>query len=467
MIKQKLHTLYRSLNTSGRELLAKIYSFIPVALRKKRGFWGYLDFLLKSQWRDSDWHTNYQTTQLRELISYIASEVPYYQELFSQLRLDCRDIRQISDLRQLPVLNKNTLIESTEQFIPRNFPRRRLTYYSTSGSTGRPFKFPQDYKAIMCEEAFAVRHWINAGLLPQMQSVYLRSYVPGSNESLYHYDSINKRHYFSSHHLSQTNCHTYLEKMIKIKADYIFGYPSSLEILADHVIATGTNISFKKAITGSETLTDKIRDKIKQAFGASVHDWYGLAEPAITMAQCEHNNGYHLHAEYGICELIDFEGNTITRPGAAGRIIATNFTNKAMPLIRYDTGDMAIYKGESCPCGRGLPILVDKIIGRKDDYLIGNSGQFIPSVNFYTLFARLDNQVTRFQLIQKSKDRFQLKLIKGPMFNNDTVKTINSGMINRIGADIKLKIDPVEKINPGPGGKIRPVIREFKYNQAV
>ena len=58
------------------------------------------------------------------------------------------------------------------------------------------------------------------------------------------------------------------------------------------------------------------------------------------------------------------ENGLHAKPGEMGRIIITDLFNMAMPLIRYELGDMAIAgDNEECTCGCKLP-KITKILGR-------------------------------------------------------------------------------------------------------
>lgn len=458
--KQRIHNLYNNLGPAGQSIVAYSYSLFPLRLRKKRGFWGFLKFLRNSQWKSSEWHREYQCLQLQSLAKFAVSTTYYYQKLFEKNQIYPAQISTPDDLLIVPILQKSTLVKKLSEFLPQAYPAKSLITNSTSGSTGEPFKFFQDYSSVMREEAFAVRHWENAGMKLGEPCVYLRSYVPQNENETYYFDPVNNRHYFSAYHLDEKNLEFYCKKITDSKARFIFGYPSSLEILSDYLISSGKSLNFKAAITGSEMLSQTARRKIEEAFNTKVYDWYGLAEPAITMGQCEQGN-YHLFAEYGILELLDAKNNPVTQEGHTGRIIATNFTNWALPLIRYDTGDLGTYTAKKCECGRGLPAFVSSILGRKDDLLVGSNGQYLPSVNFYSLFAKMGGEVSRFQLIQNEAARFKLKLVRGPEFSENSVKNIVKGLNQRIGGHPQIAIETVEKISPSQAGKIRAVIRDY------
>ncbi len=458
--KKLMHNLHGRLGSQEQALLVFMYSSIPLRWRKKKGFWKYLEFLRGSQWESPEWHKNYQELQLLALVKYASTSTTYYRELFNSYGIEVSEIRSLESLRQVPILQKQTLVQRLNEFQPDNFPNSRLMINGTSGSTGEPFKFQLDYYAVMREEAFAGRHWENAGMTFGQPSIYLRSYIPEIEGQTYYFDRVNNRHYLSAYHLDQKNFQLYCSRIEKSGTRFIFGYPSSLEIFSDFLMDAGKALNFTAAITGSEMLSPNVRRKIESALNTRVYDWYGLAEPAVTMGQCELGK-YHVFSEYGILELLDAEGNPITREGEIGRIVGTNFTNRALPLIRYETNDLGVYTGQKCICGRGTPVLVSAIEGRKDDLLIGADGQFLPAVNFYSLFAKLAGEVKRFQLIQKEPLKFSLKLIRGPEFSDTSVNRIIEGLSRRIGGQPLINIETVEKITPTKAGKIRSVVREF------
>jgi phenylacetate-CoA ligase len=464
-LKRLFHGVHSKLGPAGKKAMEYLYSVVPLRLRKKKGFWAYLQFLRESQWNSTDWHREFQNQQLRELLKFAASSTPYYRSLFKLTGVRWNEITSTEIIGELPILNKDTLVSHLKEFLPDNFPKSRLITNSTSGSTGEPFKFHLDYYAAMREEAFAVRHWENSGMRIGERSIYLRSYIPERGSETYYFDRVNNRHFFSAYHLEKKNLNVYCQRLHEIKARFIFGYPSSLEILAEYLIEAGRSFKFQAAITGSEMLSTNARLKIEKAFETRVYDWYGLAEPTVTIGQCDKGQ-YHVFSEYGFAELVDAKGNPVRQEGEIGRILGTNFSNRALPLIRYDTKDLGVYTSKKCACGRGTPVIVSSIYGRKDDLLIGADGQYLPSVNFYSLFAKMGGEVNRFQLIQNESSRFTLKLIKGPEFGESSINRIMEGLVRRIGGRPVIKIITVDKIEPTKAGKIRAVAREYMLQSA-
>ena len=67
-------------------------------------------------------------------------------------------------------------------------------------------------------------------------------------------------------------------------------------------------------------------------------------------------------------EILDEDGPA--PPGQPGRIVVTQLHNDAMPLVRYELGDLAVAAppGAVCTCGRTLPML-ERLEGRVPDLI--------------------------------------------------------------------------------------------------
>jgi phenylacetate-CoA ligase len=65
-------------------------------------------------------------------------------------------------------------------------------------------------------------------------------------------------------------------------------------------------------------------------------------------------------------------------PGEPGELVVTSLTKKAMPLIRYHTGDVTYILDEKCGCGR-TSVKLHRFLGRADDMLIVRGINVFPS----------------------------------------------------------------------------------------
>src|SRR6185295_6418689 len=103
----------------------------------------------------------------------------------------------------------------------------------------------------------------------------------------------------------------------------------------------------------SEGLTAETRRYLEGVYGAPVQQGYGLNEIGLVSALCEAGR-HHVHRENCIVEIVDEAGIPVAS-GAQGRLLITGLLNAAMPLLRYDTGDLVTALDGPCPCGRTLP----------------------------------------------------------------------------------------------------------------
>ncbi len=83
-----------------------------------------------------------------------------------------------------------------------------------------------------------------------------------------------------------------------------------------------------------------------------------------------------------------------------GEVIATGFANRAMPLFRYRTGDVAtLRKHAGCSCGRSRPI-IEELDGRIEDYVVTPDGRRIGRMDHVFKDALL---VKEAQILQSSR----------------------------------------------------------------
>ncbi len=109
-----------------------------------------------------------------------------------------------------------------------------------------------------------------------------------------------------------------------------------------------------------------LRERITAVWDCPVFCHYGMTETGYGLAvQCRHLQGQHLRWQDYLVEILNPGTHQSLPDGQAGEIVLTSlFPQKAMPLIRYCTGDIGSLLREGCPCGRSGPRL-GPILGRK------------------------------------------------------------------------------------------------------
>lgn len=349
------------------------------SLYKVIGIFLYYFRYSKTQYWDNLKIDNYQFKRLQKQLIQ-ASKTQYYSKLFSELNFNPRtDFKSLNDLEKIPVTEKNKVKENTHLFINHKYKNKSLPFY-TSGSTGNPMKALIHPLHWVIEQAVIFRHWSWGGYHFRDATAMLRSYSPKEGEPLTKYSRPLNTTYFSPFHLTDENMMRYYNLMTDIKTRVLRGYPSSVKIFALFLQKNSLKInSIKQILVASEVLSDNDRNIIESVFDCKISNHYGLAEQIVMFGDCENHTHLHNYFEYGYVELLDTDRANIKK------IIGTNLHNKTMPIIRYDTGDLAIVDDSNCKCSR-YGITIKNIIGRHDQLIRTPNGFDIPSVNFYTMF---------------------------------------------------------------------------------
>jgi len=137
----------------------------------------------------------------------------------------------------------------------------------------------------------------------------------------------------------------------------------------------------KVGIFGAETFSDSMREKIENGLGIEAFDIYGMTETGgvgTTGMDCQQHNGIHVWEDQYIVEVVDPMTGKPVEDGQVGEIVFTSLCRKAIPIIRFRTGDLTrVLTRKKCDCGR-TSLRIDRITGRIDDMLIVKGVNFFP-----------------------------------------------------------------------------------------
>ena len=405
----------------------------------------------KTQYWDNHKIDNYQFKRLqKQLIQAIKTQ--YYSKLFREISFNPKtDFKSLNDLEKIPVTEKNKVKENTHLFINHKYKNKSLPFY-TSGSTGNPMKALIHPLHWVIEQAVIFRHWSWGGYHFRDATAMLRSYSPKEGEPLTKYSRPLNTTYFSPFHLTDENMMMYYNLMIDLKTRVLRGYPSSVKIFALFLIKNSLKInSIKQILVASEVLTDNDRNIIESVFDCKISNHYGLAEQIVMFGDCEKHTHLHNYFEYGYVELLDTDRANIKK------IIGTNLHNKTMPIIRYDTGDLAIVDDSNCKCSRN-GITIKNIIGRHDQLIRTPNGFDMPSVNFYTMFEHY-LEIDQWQITYDDENiNFNYLSLEG--LNNTKLKELNLKIESRINnSGFKYTLNEVSSFYQKSEGKTPVIVK--------
>jgi phenylacetate-CoA ligase len=129
--------------------------------------------------------------------------------------------------------------------------------------------------------------------------------------------------------------------------DTLVVYPNNLDAIRRHCQRSATPLpGLRLILTMAEALTPEIRTAATDFFQARVFDCYSSGELGVAALECLESGLYHLMAETVLGEVLDEAGEPCA-PGEMGRLVLTDLSNFATPIIRYEPGDYAELAG---PC---------------------------------------------------------------------------------------------------------------------
>ena len=200
-------------------------------------------------------------------------------------------------------------------------------------------------------------------------------------------------------------------------------------------------------------LHDWERQTLEEVFQCPVTNRYGCEEVSIIACQCEAHNGLHVNADGIYLEVLRGDGEP-AEPGELGMVVVTDLTNMAMPLIRYQIGDMGVLTDRRCPCGRGLPLL-ERVEGRIADYVLTPQGRLVSGISLTDHFNTMIPGVVQLQIVQEAVDRFTFRIVSDEHFGPASYETLNSLVAEHFGPDVTFQCEFTDHIPQESSGKFR------------
>jgi phenylacetate-CoA ligase len=422
------------------------------------------EMLARSEWLSAGEIEAYQDQRLSAIVRHAYDTVPFYRRRFDDRRLKPEDIRSRADLPKLPLLTKDDIRANFEDLRSRAMPSRQMRQGHTSGTTGTPLTVGYDRDTVWMTYAVFDRHYRWAGC--QMGRKGDRIAVARGNvivpltqrtPPFWRHNGAQNQLLLSSFHLSRANLPSYFEALTRFAPAVLDGYPSTLYILAKHLLNRGERFPLRAAVTSSETLYDFQRQAIEEAFACRVFDYFALAERAVFSGECDRHEGHHIAMEYGLAEIVDGDGHPLPK-GTTGRLVGTTLHNLAMPLIRYVTSDMTALPDRRCSCGRGLELMED-VTTKAEDVLTLRDGRLIsPSVLTHP-FKPLDC-IEGSQVVQKASDHVVIRIVAGNGYKPALTDHLVQEFKARLGDDVRVEVQMVDRLEPSSNGKFKWVISE-------
>ncbi|WP_245856924.1 phenylacetate--CoA ligase family protein [Mucilaginibacter auburnensis] len=311
-----------------------------------------------------------QEQKLKQLLTYIHQNSPFYREIFSSKNISIDVINSLEDLTLLPVTHKEDLQQGNDDFLC--VPKKQvIEYASTSGTLGSPVTIAltendlnrltiNEYNSFKCADGSEEDVY-------QLMLTLDRQFMAG----IAYYSGLRKLG-AGIIRLGPGVPAMQLETIQRLKPTAIVAVPSFILKLIQFAKENNVDLnttSVKKAICIGENIRNTdysfniLGKKITENWSIQLYSTYASTEMQTAFTECSQGNGGHLQPELLIAELLD-DDNQPVPPNTPGELTITTLGVEGMPLLRYKTGDICMYNEEPCACGRS-GMRLSPIIGRK------------------------------------------------------------------------------------------------------
>lgn len=403
--------------------------------------------LRKFQWNSIQDIEAYRNERIASLVATATNKVAYYSEMMNSLGLSAGAIKTTQDLQKLPILDKQIIREQGVKLLDTTYRAKKYKMMS-SGSTGTQTTVWADPASMNEVYATQLLFWEWGGFQIGQRHLQTgmsirRGVIKGLKDLIF------RCSYFSAFGLTDSDLYSMIGDIDKKKIDALFGYASSIYVLAKYLESKGQTRQLKSVFTWGDSLFPHYRQLIEKVFLCKVNDCYGLGEGLQCAAQCEMHEGLHEAMHGVVMEIVDGDGKPV-EVGEIGRVIVTRLEHGCMPLIRYDTGDLASFIPGVCKCGRQLRLL-SRIQGRSTDIVSTPSGDRL-IVHFFTQLFELVPEILQFQVRQEQAEKIRILYVPGDWFD----KSVLDGLKSQILANCKYPLEiefiavkeiPLEKSN--------------------
>lgn len=369
----------------------------------------------------------------------------------SDLNFSLNSQDHFSSLSRLPFLTK----EIYKHYInsEHRFPWLGIDCRSTSGSTGSPFQFYKDRFATGYMEAVQNHvfswHGIEVGE-PQGRFWGMPSGWKGSIAKSK--DVLKNRIRFSAFNLCDEAKLAFYNRLLRFRPTYFYGYPSLILDFARFLVREQLSLGVipLKAIIGTgEYVNQHDKQELQELSGVPFVSEYGCSEVGVIGFDCPHGN-MHVMSSNIIVEVVNTDGAPLSC-GEEGDIVVTELNTSYLPFIRYKLGDRGVLTGETCPCGRSLPILRVSA-GRKDDYIVTPEGNKVyDAILAYTL----KKGIVQFKAVQTELDRLQIHVLIDSDFNERLEREYTAKLQKTLSLSMKIEFVRVKEIERERSGKLR------------
>jgi phenylacetate-coenzyme A ligase PaaK-like adenylate-forming protein len=399
----------------------------------------------------------YQLEKLNALWHDIQRNVPYYRELVRSNFLPS-ELQGWTDFEKFPVLTRTSLQEDATRYIDTS--QKIVGWTTTGGSTGTPFRIP--YSSLesrtMMANAWLGREYFNIHIADRMFHLWGHSHLFGRGWRRYVKQTqrmiknwLLGHQVFSAYHLTPQRLHQAGNAILKMRPDFIMGYSRSLLLLAREnadLSPTFRQLRLKAVIATTEAFSQpEDAEFIASVFGCPVGMEYGAAETGVIAYTHPADNRYRVFWDTYLLEAVPVNQTD-------AKLLLTALYPRALPLIRYDIGDIV----QSYDTDGNSAVGFARVLGRDNDLIdIGDGAHVHPVALIHCIQST--SGVLGVQVVQELDKSLSIRIMCSAPLSVDADAAIRQNLSTLDPQLRNCKIAYTEQLEQTLAGKTRWVVK--------
>ncbi len=329
--------------------------------------------------------------KLVKTLHYSAKKVPYYRDLFRKHNISIDKIESdINYFQEIPLLTKEDIFNNFERLISDDCRQEKLIFRKTNGSTGKSLSivYSQDDLDWTAATNLYTYRYSSRGISDLEGHIELT--IPTSNFQDQWCDLLRNKALYRRNikisNLSEESLKEIVRYLEENPLKVVQGYPSTFTAIANYLKTKNLKLARKIPyfVCTGESLSEGCLNLMREVLCENVLNRYGLAE-----------FGAVAHSQVNSVKL-DFFPHSIFKETSLDpvsqnkELVLTSLYRKAMPLIRYRTGDLVAEKLDNDSTGV-------TVIGRTHEVVNFNNTE-TPTYFFQDAILQ-DDQIKDFQII--------------------------------------------------------------------
>lgn len=316
----------------------------------------------------------YQLKQIKNTIEYARENSSFYKSKLINISTD--KIRRIGDLHKVPFTMPEDIAGDPFKFLSIAYKNiKRIVSLNTSGTTGegkRIFFSQEDLNSTIDFFEYGMKSLIK-------KDDRILVLLPGNSFGSIG-DLLKKALKDCTKLCIVEGILKDIPRVIKIieeeDINCIVGIPIQILYLSRMEREIFKN-RIEKVLLSTDYVPKVLVNEIERKCNCKVFDHYGMTEMAYGGGvQCEALEGYHMREVDLYFEIVNPTTGEIMPEGEYGEVVFTTLNRKAMPLIRYRTGDISAFIKKPCPCGSFLKSM-EPLQGRINNRILLKNSQYL------------------------------------------------------------------------------------------